>query len=71
MPIAMRLRIFLQLMAVLLCGALLTTLIVVAHLPRWLEEALSLVVATVTLATMWMLRAKRQTIDPSRDQDGD
>jgi uncharacterized membrane protein YfcA len=64
MPIAMRMRTFLQLLTVFLCGALLGVLILVLHLPRWLEEALGFIVTTITIAAMWALRARSQT--PSR-----
>lgn len=61
----MRLRTFLQLMTVFLIGSLVGLLILVLHLPRTVEQVLGFIVTTITIATMWALRAKSQT--PSGD----
>ena len=58
----MRLRTFLQLTTVFVLGLLLTMLIWALHLPRWLGEFLSFVVGTLTIGTMWILRAKSDTL---------
>ena len=57
----MRLRTFLQLTTIFLIGALLGVLILVLHLPRMLEQVLGFIVTTITIATMWALRAMSQT----------
>lgn len=58
----MRLRTFLKLMAVFLLGCLVGALILVLHLPRWLEGLLGWIVTTITIGAMWALRAKTQTL---------
>ena len=48
-------------MTVFLVGVLLSLLILVVHLPRWLETGLGFIVTTITIGTMWAVRAKSQT----------
>jgi len=45
-------------MAVFLAGSLASALILLLRLPRWLEASLGFLVTTITVATMWALRAK-------------
>ncbi len=60
-------------MAVFLFGALLGALIWMMHLPRWLQEILGWIVTTITVGTMWALRAKseRQSSDIATKGEAD
>jgi hypothetical protein len=53
------------LLTVFVIGSLVGLLILVLHLPRTLEQVLGFIVTTITVATMWALRAKSQI--PSSD----
>jgi len=63
MSVAMRLRTFLQLLTIFLIGTLSGLLILALHLPRPIEQVLGFVVTTITIATMWALRAKAESTD--------
>lgn len=57
----MSLRTFLQLLAIFLLGVLSSVLLLVFHLPSWLEEVLGWIIATLTIAAMWVQRARSQS----------
>lgn len=58
----MRLRTFFQLMSVFLAGSLASVLLLLLRLPRRLEEILAFLVTTITIGTMWALRARSQKL---------
>jgi hypothetical protein len=67
MSLTMRLRTFLQLTTVFLIGTLLGLLILVLHLPRTIERVLGFIETTITIATMWALRAKAESSDVGQE----
>ena len=58
----MRLRTFLQLLPVFLAGSLASILLLLLPHPGWLDEILGFLVTTITVATMWALRARNQKL---------
>lgn len=59
---AMRLRTFLQLLSVFLAGSLAGILLLLLRLPGWLEKILGFFVTTITIGTMWSLRARNEKV---------